>query len=166
MLTLTRLRELVVYNKRTGLFRWRVNRGPKKIGDVAGYRRSDGYNSLMLDGINYLVGRLAVFYVTGVWPEHEVDHRDTDSGNDRWRNLRPATRSQNCANRNVTRANRLGVKGVAIDPTKKKKPYVAHMGLNGRKKHLGYFATLAEASSAYRRAAKEFHGEFSRSSSR
>jgi hypothetical protein len=120
----------------------------------------------MLDGQNYLTGRLAIFYVTGSWPEHEADHRDTDSANDRWSNLRDATRSQNCANRNVTKANQLGVKGVYFDPTRKRNSYAAHMGQHGRKKHLGRFSSLSEARAAYRRAAKEFHGKFSRSSAR
>ena len=89
-LTLERLKTLLHYDPETGLWTWRVNKGRVKAGSIAGCS-TRGYWVLRVDQHNYLSHILAWFYMTGEWPEHEVDHRDLDKGNNHWDNLRPAT---------------------------------------------------------------------------
>jgi HNH endonuclease len=48
----------------------------------------------------------------GRWPMREVDHRNGDPPDDRWRNLREATHSQMVANRGVQRNNMTSLKRV------------------------------------------------------
>jgi hypothetical protein len=50
--------------------------------------------------------------MTGRHPKEEVDHRNGNSLDDRWSNLREATRYQNEANKGPYRNNASGLKGI------------------------------------------------------
>lgn len=162
MLTIERLRELLHYNRRTGVWTWRVSRSRMKAGSVAGKVTTSGYRQIKIDGKGYISSNLVSFYVTGEWPDNEVDHRNRKRLDDRWRNLRPAGRSQNCGNQTVRITSKTGVKGVSIKKGKKTKPYLASITVNGRNKHLGYFSSKKAASAVYASAAREFFGEFAK----
>jgi len=160
-LTVERLKELLTYDPETGKFRWRVNRGrTAKAGDIAGNPAGGNYIQIKIDGRSLQAGRLAFLYMTGKYPEHEVDHKNLDRQDDRWANLREATPQQNCRNRSTRRDNLLGVKGVKACKNK----YRAMIQINGKRKHLGYFATIADAAIAYATAANNHFGEFARTS--
>lgn len=160
-LTVERLKELLTYEPETGVFRWRVTRGRSaKAGDIAGAVARGNYTQIKIDGRCVHSGRLAVLYMTGKYPEHEVDHKNLDRQDDRWENLREATPSQNCGNRSTRSDSLLGVKGVHVC----KNRYRAKIQVNGKRRHLGYFATIAAASAAYAEAANNLFGEFARSS--
>jgi hypothetical protein len=96
--------------------------------------------------------------MTGCWPI-EVDHRDGDRLNDRWNNLREATRHQNEANRGARRNNKLGLKGV---DALQGRGFRAQIMRNHRKVYLGIFPTAIEAHQAYLTAAALVDGEFLR----
>ena len=98
--------------------------------------------------------------MTGDWPTSEVDHRDVDKSKDNWANLRPATKPQNEANRGKNRNNTSGFKGVSFNRDRSK--WSAKIGINGKLKHLGYFASAESAYTAYCEAAAVLHGEFFR----
>lgn len=156
-LTQARLKEVLKYDPETGQFTWLVSTSNRvKVGAVAGYSRWDGYVCIRIDGILYLSHRLAWLYMTGEWPENEIDHRDLDKSNARWENLRPATRQQNAANMATWSAT--GFKGVHKDG----KGYGARIKIDGKKKYLGYFLTPEEANAAYVKAANDAFGEFAR----
>lgn len=156
----SRLLELLKYDRRTGIFRWRVNRpGHARAGDVAGCVNVHGYVQIGVDGGRYLAHQLAVFYVTGEWVP-EVDHRNRDGIDNRWRNIRPASRSQNQGNKAVTSANTSGVKGVSWDEQTNR--WRAKISINGATKHLGRFDLKSAAAAAYRTAAEAHFGEFAR----
>lgn len=88
----------------------------------------------------------------------QVDHRDHD-GLHNWReNLRPATPSQNQANRRVLPNNTSGYKGVRLRPGYTR--YLAYIRANGRQIQLGGFYDPVEAARAYDTAARELFGEF------
>lgn len=109
---------------------------------------------IRVDGRRYLAHRLAWLIMTGEWPATEVDHRDTDPGNNAWTNLRLATRSQNMQNRRAAgRNSATGVLGVS--PCRSR--YRAVIKTSGRIRHLGVFATVEAAEAAYLAAKVELH---------
>jgi hypothetical protein len=90
-----------------------------------------------------------------------VDHENHDSLDNRRRNLRHATPSQNKSNSNKYKvrsdcASRF--KGVSFHKHVKK--WQAEIQKNHVKHQLGYFENEADAARAYDEAAKRIHGEF------
>ena len=69
-LTLERLKEMLSYDRETGLWTWLQrpyanSRG--RIGDVAGTKKGNGYLYIGIDSRTYLGSQLAWFYEHGVW---------------------------------------------------------------------------------------------------
>jgi AP2 domain/HNH endonuclease len=157
-LTAEYVESVLDYDPETGEFRWKVSRPPRgRIGAIAGHIKRNGHRYIGLNGgTEYLASRLAWLIMKDEWPEHEIDHEDRDPGNDRWNNLRPATSTQNIANR-VTR-NATGYKGVQWRPKLGK--FTAKIMINRKQIYLGLFHTAAEAHAAYCAAASAEHGEF------
>jgi hypothetical protein len=161
MLTAERLRELLHYDPSTGIFTWRVRRcGRALVGATAGSLNADGYVHIRVDGGRYKAHRLAVLYMTGEWPVRDVDHENLCRSDNRWNNLRRATRSQNCANSRRPRNNTSGFKGVSWHGAGK--AWVARVMVKGESRYLGLFDTPEAAHAAYSAAAMEAHGSFSR----
>lgn len=107
-ITATRLRELLQYDPATGLFLWLIRtssrcfRGwfPGTINIAGGRGHSQRpYRRFKIDRKNYYAHDLAHLYMTGSWPPHQIDHKDIDTLNNAWANLRPATDRENKANR-------------------------------------------------------------------
>jgi len=77
-LTYERLREVLRYEPETGECTWLASTGKRK--DLIGKRacsldKVDGYRRIKVDGVSYLSSRLAVFFITELWPDDEVDHK-------------------------------------------------------------------------------------------
>ena len=86
-------------------------------------------------------------------PENKrcVDHIDCDKANNHHENLRYATHTEN--GQNVPKSNKARssiYKGVSIHGQSKK--WVVHIGINGKAKHVGLFASEREAAEAYNTA--------------
>lgn len=156
--TAERLRELLDYDPATGIFTWRVTHWPAVAGSAAGYIDGAGYHRITVDRVNYYAHHLAWFYVTGEWPDDEIDHRNCERDNNRFANLREATSSQNKWNTRIRRDNTSGFKGV----NKAAGRWRAQIQHAGRQRHLGYFGTATEAHAAYCAAALERDPEFAR----
>lgn len=156
MLTQERLKVMLHYDPETGLWTWLWCPPPNQryTGTQAGYTRSDGYNLIRIGGTAYYCSRLAHLYMTGKWPEEEVDHKDRDPNNDKWENLREATSSQNKINRGLNSSNTSGFRGVSFNKARGK--WVAYVDTL----QLGAFDTIEEAVAARDSAAKDIHGEF------
>lgn len=161
MLTFDRANEVLSYDPATGVFRWRVRTGPRNTpGTVAGYRNAEGYWHIQIDGRKYLGHRLAWLLVKGVWPEHRLDHKDTNKANNRWENLRPCEHVENMFNQSHRASNSLRLKGVSKRPNGK---FQAMIQARGVSHYLGVFDTPEQANEAYSLAATRLHGEFARS---
>ncbi|GAB1578669.1 HNH endonuclease [Bordetella petrii] len=156
-LTAERLRELLAYDRETGIFTNLICRGPNSPkGAVSGYRTDEGYWSIGIGGKYYKAHRLAWLYMTGEWPKGQIDHRDWNKSNNRWRNLREASHSGNMQNLSgPQRNNRSGHLGASYHARSGR--FQAQIGVNGRPKYLGLFDTAEEAEAAYLKAKRAFH---------
>ena len=156
--TVERVRELLSYDKDTGIFMWRASRkGVKRAsGLVAGTKNKKGYIYVTIDRVMYPAHRLAWLYIKGRWPV-EIDHRNMDPSDNRFGNLRSGTHAQNMQNQAKRRS---GLKGVHWFPRRAK--WMASITVNNRHIYLGYFLTEQEAHDAYKNAAVEHHGDFAR----
>jgi len=158
-MTQDELKALLEYDPETGVWIWRQRRNSRAdVGSVAGFvRKADGYRIIgNVFGKNRKSSRLAWFYMTGYWPDYDIDHVNGDKADDRWCNLRAATVTQNIANGRTRKDNASGVKGVDLYRGR----WRAQIQVEGRKRHLGYFGTIEAASAAYVAAAKLAFGEF------
>lgn len=154
------LRSLFTYEPETGMLRWKVKRSNKEIGWVAGCRRGSEYWQVGIDDKLYRVHLVAWKIVTGKEPPNFIDHEDTDKGNNRWVNLREATKSQNQANIGLLKHNTSGVKGVRWYKAYQK--WSSQFTKNGKCYFVGYFDDLEEAKAAYQKRYREVYGEFAR----
>jgi AP2 domain len=90
----------------------------------------------------------------------EIDHTNLDKTDNRFENLRDATRSKDGANLRALRTNTSGAKGVCWD--KRCGKWKASIQHDGKCYHLGYRDTREEAAALYAAAAEKYHGEFAR----
>ena len=158
-LTQKYLKSRMHYDRKTGIFKWRISRP----GCVAGKRsgtNASGYCQIEIDGKFYRAGRLACFYMTGSWPECVIDHINGNRSDDRWVNLRSASYQENARNRTACRRNKSGKVGVHKAP--KKGWWSASIGVNGRGIRLGQFRRKADAITARLKAERKYFGEFAR----
>lgn len=98
--------------------------------------------------------------MTGEWPPDEIDHINGVRDDNRWVNLRIATRGQNLCNARRRSDNTSGYKGVCWDANKGK--WLASITINRKNKFLGHYETPEAGHEAYFVAAREHFGEFAR----
>lgn len=159
--------ELLVYDPESGDLRWR--KSPSnfvKTGELAGYVTKPGsstksYIRLRIAGRLVLAHRVIWLLMTRCDPsDWEVDHADGDGLNNKWANLRLASKTQNQYNSAAKKNNRAGYKGVCWSKSEKK--FSARISVNGQRLFLGWFANAELAHMAYCKAAAELHGDFAR----
>lgn len=154
MTTVHRLKQLYEYNPESGLFTATSSRKQWSAGRVAGCK--DKYTMIYIDGKRYRAHRLAWLYMTGSFPNGQIDHLNGDKHDNRYCNLRIATPAENSQNIWKVRSDCVsGFKGVSWRERNKK--WHATIRLDGRSKHLGYFGTAEEAHHAYVAAKQEHH---------
>ena len=155
MLTQSKLKEILHYDPLTGVCMWKVRRGGRTVaGSIAGSDDSKGAKQISLDGKVHRLHRVIWFYMTGEWPEQEIDHRNTNAHDNRWINLRLATRTLNNENRQRANKNsRSGVLGVRL----RGKKYSARIMADGKEIALGRFNTKDAARAAYVLAKRQIH---------
>jgi len=156
MLTQEHLKSKLHYDPDTGIFRWVNSEAHTKAnGSVAGWHSGKGMLRISLNSKNYLLHRLAWFYVHGYWPK-QIDHINGDRGDNRLANLREADNSQNQANQAAKPNNKLGIRGIH----QRKGSFIVQL----RKKDIKVrkvFRSLEEAKVFAMNTSLELHGEFS-----
>ncbi len=154
------------YAPETGEFRWKkradkaANWNTRWAGKPAGGYDKDGYHVIAVNGFCYKAHRLAVLFVTGDWPPQDVDHADLDPGNNRFSNLRVATRSENNGNRAMEGRAASGLKGAYRVPSTGR--WYSRIKRGDYSECLGTFDTKEQAHEAYVAAAERVFGEFAR----
>lgn len=159
MITHERLKSQLRYDPDLGVFTWVAKKQKVKIGAIAGKVRPNGYVEIRVDLVSYQAHRLAWLYMTGEWPGDDIDHINRNPSDNSFKNLRPATRSQNLCNVPALSTSSTGARGV--DFHKASGRYRARIRADGRRIDLGLFKTIEDASAAYQEAAAKFHGGFS-----
>ncbi len=156
-LTAARLRELLHYDPLTGIFTRLVRTSQNaNVGDVAGSPDDAGYIRISVDGKRYRAHRLAWLYMKGEWPALHIDHEDTDTGNNRWLNLREATRSVNAQNQRRPHSDGAsGYLGVTWEARRGRWSVRIWDGEHNR--HLGYFDDPKDGHAAYVAAKRQMH---------
>jgi hypothetical protein len=161
MLTHAYLRKILHYSVITGDFYYLKSTARRiKIGDIAGSLENTGYKRVKINSEKHQSHRLAWFWVTGEWPEKEVDHKNGITDANQWLNLREATHSQNMCNRSINLNSTSGYKGVSWDNASQK--WHARIGLNKKRKSLGYFDNIDDAYAERQKAEKALHGGYTR----
>lgn len=171
-------RQLLAYDPETGVLTWKARTpdmfkdgkfrtaaqecarwNTRFAGKPAGNSRNSVYIQVSINDRLYLAHRVIWLMMTGKWPDTDIDHDDTCKTNNRWRNLRGATDSQNHANVPRNKANKTGFKGVYLSPHG---TYGASIKVNGKSRRLGFYKTPEEAHEAYKAAAQQEFKEFAR----
>ena len=114
------LLSMLAYDPLTGDLRWRLTKGRRHKGELAGY-----FNPVLQRRRVRIHGRLWYSYdiiwcmMTGHfprWPAEYVDHKDVYGPphgiGDRWENLRLATHMENLQNKRIQKNNKSGYPGV------------------------------------------------------
>jgi hypothetical protein len=113
-----------------------------------------GYIVIKINKKKYYAQRLAWFYMTEEWPEGEIDHKNNIRNDNRWPNLRLATRQENRHNSLKSSYGENPYKGTCFH----KKKWQASIVFNYKKIYIGRYDTPEEAALAYNRKAIELFG--------
>lgn len=150
------LAERLHYNPITGELRWK-DRPRSHFPTLRGYRgwqgrfsgrlaltckTAQGYLAGIVDGKPWLAHRAAFALMTGYLPS-EIDHINGNRSDNRWRNLRAVSRSENQRNCKIRDDNTSGFVGVSW--LARKQRWIAY-GRSGRNRiYLGYFREVEDA---------------------
>lgn len=160
-LTQARLNELLHYEPDSGVFTWLqlpVATARCIVGEAAG-TMSHGYCRISIDGRPYQAHRLAFLWMTGLFPQLDVDHINRDRSDNRWSNLREASKPQNQANSGLNPYNTSGHKGVCWH---RQSARWQAFWREGGKEINRRFQELADAIACRQEAMKRIYGEFAR----
>ena len=162
------LRACFEYDQSTGELRWK-QRPPEHFKTVdacktwnagnagmrAGKTRPIRYHCVTIDRVLWLSHRVIWKMVTGEDPPSDIDHKDRNGLNNRWDNLRTATRTQAVWNRQLPRK---------VNPYRgayrRRNKWYSTIMVGSVAHYLGTFSTPEEAAAAYETAARNLHGLF------
>ena len=146
--------EYLSYDPETGSFARLKNSGTKKAGDRVGVVNA-GYLQIGVCGKRMRGHQLAWLLTYGYIPK-TIDHINGNGLDNRLCNLREVTQQQNLHNqRKPPSHNTTGFLGVSYYKAGKK--FSAHINLDGKKIHLGYFDEPKVAHEAYLDAKRKLH---------
>lgn len=148
------LKKMFFYDPLTGVILWKKCPKVDCNGKQAGSKDSNGRLRIEYNGRTYAYSHVAWALWFGEWPKNQVDHINRNRTDNRICNLREATNAENT--RNKKGFGRTGYKGVTLHKGK----YIARIGKDYKIINLGSFDSAIEASKAYQKAAKQYHGEF------
>lgn len=174
------LHECFLYNQYTGTLTWRIRpishfctekswlafnrKCPGIVAGSMGFQSNGDKAAIRIDvsesrGVQ--AHRIIWIMHNGSIPDGMIiDHKDGNPWNNRFENLRLATKSQNNQNTRIRKDNSTGYKGVCY--IKKSDSYLVQVRINGARVYSKRFKNLVDAVSAYSIEAEKHHGEFKR----
>ena len=155
MLTQEIVHELLDYDPETGKLFWKersrrwfssnreYNRWNTRYSgkEAFVYLNKKGYFHGKLLGKSYKLHQVIWIYMTGKWPENEIDHINHIKNDNRWYNLRLVSHQENCKNCSRSKRNTSGHVGVH----RNKEKWRARIMYNGKYIYLGDFNSYDEA---------------------
>lgn len=154
-MTQDELKTKLSYDPTSGMFYWVSGVPSTMIGKRAGTTDISGYRRIGINNKTYLEHRLVWLYAHGYFPTHCIDHINGVKDDNRIRNLREATNTENMENRQKQRNNTSGFIGVTWNKSKKK--WQSQLMKHGKNYFLGYFNEPEIAHEAYLKAKSEYH---------
>lgn len=143
------------YDPETGAFtRLIKSSASAKVGPTLGNPRGDGYRALSVCGKEQYLHRLAWFYVHKSWPKFVIDHINGDKTDNRLCNLRDIPQKLNL--QNIRKSKGRGP-GALLGVARFRDRFRADIRIDGKKKHLGVFASAEAAHEAYLDAKRKYH---------
>ena len=161
------MKEILTYDNITGEFRWRVrdkvlfnqkmkldswNR--KYAGTVATSSDGRGYLLVSVGRYPFKAHRLAYLYMTGCWPDDQMDHISGDRSDNSWGNLRVVSTKENGYNQRVPSNNTSGIIGVFW--MKDRLRWKAQIKVDGVGKVLGTYKDFFEACCSRKSAERRY----------
>lgn len=162
------LKRILDYNPDTGIFTYKVKTANCiTIGQKAGYVKDSKHGKyvwIRIKPYQYAAHRLAYYYITKIDPQdREIDHINGNGLDNRYCNLRLAEHIQNGKNRTKQFNNTSGHTGVyKTYNVEGKVLWRVIITYNNKRINLGKYKSFIYACLIYRRAAKQYFGEFTR----
>lgn len=155
-ITCLELKLKLYYDPVTGVF---IN---LKTNNIIGCKIKKGYYVINLLGSQYRAHRLAWLYMTGEFPENDIDHINHIRYDNRFINLRSVSRVENGKNQSKQCRNTSGITGVSWSESRGK--WTAYICSNGKSYGLGRFYDKFNAICARKSAERKYgfhanHGE-------
>lgn len=122
-----------------------------------------GYLRIAIKGKTLFAHRVIWALAYDEWPSMALDHINGNKSDNRLDNLRLVSVSENGRNQSLSAVSTSGVTGVCRD--RRPGQWQAYIRVNGRKVHLGTFASLEDAAEARRIASNDagYHANHGRS---
>jgi hypothetical protein len=156
MISQEELQAVLHYDPETGVF---TRIGQRHLlGQVAGgLDESTGYITISVRNRKYYAHRLAVLYMTSVWPKSHTDHINGIKTDNRFVNLEPGTARSNAANQKKHRGGHLAGTSYRARARDWRASLQLNLGGGGRSTiHIGYFRTQEAAHAAYLDSLREW----------
>jgi hypothetical protein len=157
-LTQIRLKEVLEYNPETGKFLWKRSTPMGKKGWFKGSLGGTGDLYIRVDGKLYKAHRLALLYTDGEFPSDVVDHINGERDDNRRRNIRVCTQSQNLYNTRLPTTNTSGHKGVSWK--KGRETWQVRIGVDKVYKTFGCYKDFELACLVANEVRNKYHREF------
>jgi len=154
-ITQERLREVLDYDYKTGIFTWKIKSGTALPGQRAGTRNHHGYRYIKIDKVRYNESHLALLYIFNHWPDRQVDHKNGVRDDNRVFNLNTCFQFENQQNRKKRDNTSSQFMGVSF--CKRTKKWRAAIRVNNVDYDLGYWVTERAAGEAYLAAKANLH---------
>ena len=154
MLTLKTIKQHLNYDSDTGVFTWKIP-GKNRRKARAGTLQGNGARAIQLFGEKFLEHRLAWWIFYGSKPKYELDHINGDRADNRIKNLRDVSHSENLQNRRMksTKGSHVPFLGVS----RKRNKFEARITVNRKHIHLGVADSPEEAYEIYKAAKARYH---------
>lgn len=153
------LQDVFRYEPKTGKLYWKYKTTKRRPDGLAGTLKSDSqmrYSLVWYRGRYYPTHAVIWTLMTGKYPTQEIDHINLDGFDNRWENLRAATRYQNNFNRKIISKNS-EYKGVCRRNNSKSD---RHWRAAIQNKEIGVFICAEEAALIYDSYARNKFGAY------